>query len=50
LQLLQLGFWLLVGLSFGYGLDFILGIWLFLLGNLLLEKGALPLLVIVLLS
>jgi hypothetical protein len=42
LQLLQLGFWLLVGLSLGYGLDFLLGLWLFLLGALALEKGALP--------
>ena len=49
LQLLQLGFWLLVGLSLGYGLDFLLGVWLFLLGALPLEKGALPWLAIVLL-
>jgi hypothetical protein len=42
LQLLQLGFWLLVGLSLGNGLDFLLGLWLFLLGTLALEKGALP--------
>jgi hypothetical protein len=42
LQLLQLRFWLLVGLSLGYGLDFLLGLWLFLLGPLALEKGALP--------
>jgi hypothetical protein len=48
-QLLQLGFWLLVGLSLGYGLDFLLGLWLFLLGALPLEKGALPWLAIVLL-
>jgi hypothetical protein len=41
-QLLQLGFWLLVGLSLGYGLDFLLGLWLFLLDALSLEKGALP--------
>jgi hypothetical protein len=41
-QLLQLGFWLLVGLSLGYGLDFLLGLWLFLLGALALEKGVLP--------
>jgi hypothetical protein len=40
LQLLQLGFWLLVGLSLGYGLEFLLGLWLFLLGALALEKGA----------
>ena len=39
---LQLGFWLLVGLSLGYGLDFLLGLWLFLLGVLPLEKGVLP--------
>jgi hypothetical protein len=49
LQLLQLGLWFLVGLSLGYGLDFLLGLWLFLLGALLLEKGALPWLAIVLL-
>jgi hypothetical protein len=42
LQLLQLRFWLLIGLSLGYGLDFLLGLWLFLLGVLALEKGALP--------
>jgi hypothetical protein len=42
LQLLQLGFWILVGLSLGYGLDFLLGLWLFFLGALALEKGALP--------
>jgi hypothetical protein len=42
MQLLQLVFWLLVGLSLGYGLDFLLGLWLFLLGALALEKGALP--------
>ena len=29
--------------SFGYGLDFLLGFWLFLLGALPLEKGALAL-------
>jgi hypothetical protein len=29
--------------SLGYGLDFLLGFWLFLLGALPLEKGALPL-------
>jgi hypothetical protein len=28
--------------SLGYGLDFLLGLWLFLLGVLALEKGALP--------
>jgi hypothetical protein len=49
LQLLQLGFWLLVGLSLCYGLDFLLGLWLFLLGALALEKGTLPWLAIVLL-
>jgi hypothetical protein len=42
LQLLQLVFWFLVGFSLGYGLDFLLGLWLFLLGVLALEKGALP--------
>ena len=42
LQLLQLGFWVLVGLSLGYGLEFLLGLWLFFLGVLALEKGALP--------
>ena len=50
LQLLQLGFWFLVGLSLGYGLDFLLGLWLFLLGALALEKGTLPWLAIGLLS
>jgi hypothetical protein len=39
---LQLGFWLLVGLSLGYGLEFFLGLWLFFLGALALEKGVLP--------
>jgi hypothetical protein len=42
LQLLQLVFWILVVLSLGYGLDFLLGLWLFLLDVLALEKGALP--------
>jgi hypothetical protein len=42
LQLLQLVFWFLVGLSLGYGLDFLLDLWLFLLGALTLEKGVLP--------
>ena len=42
LQLLQLGFWILVGLSPGYGLDFFLGLWLFFLSALALEKGVLP--------
>jgi hypothetical protein len=32
-QLLQLGFWLLVGLSLGYGLDFLLGLWCATLGE-----------------
>ena len=41
-QLLQLGFWFLVVFSLGYGLDFLLGLWLFLLGMLALEKGVLP--------
>jgi hypothetical protein len=36
------GILVLVGLSLGYGLDFLLGLWLFLLGALALEKGALP--------
>jgi hypothetical protein len=40
LQLLQLTSWLWFGLSLGYGLDFILGFWLFFLGALSLEKGA----------
>ena len=40
---MQLGFWLLVGLSLIYGLDFLLGLWLFLLGALPLEKGVLAL-------
>ena len=38
LQLLQLVFWLLVGLFLGHGLEFLLGLWLFLLGALALEK------------
>ena len=42
-QLLQLGSWLWFELSLGYGLDFLLGFWLFLLGALPLEKGVLPL-------
>ena len=42
MELLQLGFWIFVGLSLGYGLDFLLGLWLFFLGALPLEKGALP--------
>jgi hypothetical protein len=42
LQLLQLVFLLLVGLSLGYGLDFPLDLWLFLIGVLALEKGVLP--------
>jgi hypothetical protein len=33
----------------GYGLDFLLGLWLFLLGALALEKGSLPWLAIILL-
>jgi hypothetical protein len=41
-QLLQLGFWILVGLSLGYDLEFLLGLWLFLFGALALEKGSLP--------
>jgi hypothetical protein len=43
LQLLQLASWLWFGLSLGYGLDFLLGFWLFLLGALPLEKGVLAL-------
>jgi hypothetical protein len=46
LQLLQLEFWILVGLSLGYGLDFLLGLWLLLLGVLALEKGVIPCLAI----
>jgi hypothetical protein len=42
LQLLQLAFRFWLGLSLGYGLDFLLGLWLFLLGALALEKGVLP--------
>jgi hypothetical protein len=42
LQLQQLTFWFRLGLSLGYGLDFLLGLWLFLLGALALEKGVLP--------
>jgi hypothetical protein len=34
--------WLWFVLSLGYGLDFLLGLWLFLLGALALEKGVLP--------
>jgi hypothetical protein len=41
-QLLQLAFRFWLGLSLGYGLDFLLGLWLFLLGALALEKGVLP--------
>jgi hypothetical protein len=33
-------------ISLGYGLEFLLGLWLFLLGALALEKGVLPWLVI----
>jgi hypothetical protein len=39
---LQLGFWILVGLSLGYGLDFLLRLWLLFLGVVPLEKGVLP--------
>ena len=42
LQLQQRAFWFWLGLSLGYGLDFLLGLWLFLLGVLALEKGVLP--------
>jgi hypothetical protein len=38
-----LGFWILVGLSLGYGLEFMLGFWLFLFGVLPFEKGAIAL-------
>ena len=38
-----------LGLSLGYGLYFLLGLWLFLLGALALEKGVLHWLVIALL-
>jgi hypothetical protein len=41
LQLLQLAFRFWLGLSLGCGLDFLLGLWLFLIGALALEKGAL---------
>ena len=37
------GILVLVGLSLGYGLDFLLSFWLFLLGVLPLEKYVLPL-------
>jgi hypothetical protein len=37
-QLLQLAFRFWLGISLGYGLDFLLGLWLFLLGALALEK------------
>ena len=39
---MQLVFCILVGLSLGYGLDFLLGLWLFLLGALAFEKFVLP--------
>jgi hypothetical protein len=42
LQLLQLGFWFFIILSLDCGLDFLLGLWLFFLGVLALEKGELP--------
>jgi hypothetical protein len=42
-QLLQQLFWFWFALSLGYGLEFLLGFWLFLLGVLPLEKGALAL-------
>jgi hypothetical protein len=50
LQLLQLAFRFWLGNSLGYGLDFLLGLWLLLLGALALEKGALPWLAIGLLT
>jgi hypothetical protein len=51
LQLLQMTFfvlvwtfsWLWFGIYLGYGLEFLLGLWLFFLGVLPLEKGALAL-------
>jgi hypothetical protein len=42
LHLLQLAFWFWLGLSLGYGLDFLLSLWLFFLGVIGLDKGALP--------
>jgi hypothetical protein len=42
LQLLKIVFWILIRLSLGYGFDFLIGLWLFLLGALALEKGVLP--------
>ena len=42
LQLLQKAFLFWLGLYLGYGLEFLLALWLFLLGALALEKGALP--------
>jgi hypothetical protein len=42
LKLLQLEFHFLLGLSLGNGFEFLLGLWLFFLGALALEKGALP--------
>jgi hypothetical protein len=39
---LQLAFRFWLGLYLGYGLDFLLGLWLFLLGAIALEKGAIP--------
>ena len=41
-QLLQLEFQFWLGISLGYGLDFLLGLWFFFLGVPALEKGALP--------
>jgi hypothetical protein len=42
LQLLHLTFQFWLGFSLGYGLEFLLGLWLFFLGALALEKDALP--------
>jgi hypothetical protein len=46
LQLLQLEFRFFLGPSLGYGFEFLLGLLLFLLGTLALEKSLLPWLVI----
>jgi hypothetical protein len=43
LQLLQLEkIWFCLGLSLDYGLEFLLGLWLFFLDALALERGTLP--------
>ena len=49
LQLLQLAFQFWLGISLGYGLEFMLGLWLLFIGALPLEKGVLLWLAIVLL-